>query len=552
MSDSSFILRQKTKVNNHLDGATSLKIFLMTRNYPNKPQLILIIVLGITVFYFSANINKNLSNSSFADHTGKLKHLGGGPRASNWKDANTTYEESPLASDDHGSDVAENEEADAEVNGKDEEDSNIVSLTQEPEADVAKEEAVTVAYAASFIKCENAASSGLIDASLVLRHSIHKISSRNPESGSKYDYKMYAIVHRTQAIECLDTIQDLGYEVIIVDPPFEVEDIQCEEVRVNMHFAWCCGHHEFIKLYAFNLTEEIFVHVDLDFSFHKPMDHLFDAILYEKDSPEGQEARGKLELQFPEEQVLPDQIQSFITRDWGQVSPNRGWQSGYQAGFMVGRRDPSIIQDVTNTVLTHEYAGGYSAETGWGRKGYAEFIVGARAMQGVMAYFYDEIRPNTAVELNACRFNHLGMDMRYNEGGPWFESNEQEGNCRDGRENCEQCKFTPAEDIYSIHFSPCGKPWKCVADEKLHKQREIDVNHCFELQRLWHALRTDFENELLTKTGDNSVKKLSQGEYKTDTFLGHCRNETDYISLLEFSDDVVQISSDLYNSTLAK
>lgn len=30
-----------------------------------------------------------------------------------------------------------------------------------------------------------------------------------------------------------------------------------------------------------------------------------------------------------------------------------------------------------------------------------------------MAYFYDVVRPNTAVELNQCRFNHMGMDVRY-------------------------------------------------------------------------------------------------------------------------------------------
>ena len=50
-----------------------------------------------------------------------------------------------------------------------------------------------VAYAISLIKCgdhQNVNAAGLIDAALVLRHSVHKISRRNPASGSKYDYKM--------------------------------------------------------------------------------------------------------------------------------------------------------------------------------------------------------------------------------------------------------------------------------------------------------------------------------------------------------------------------
>eukprot|EP00531_Pseudo-nitzschia_arenysensis_P011270 CAMPEP_0116134264 /NCGR_PEP_ID=MMETSP0329-20121206/10552_1 /TAXON_ID=697910 /ORGANISM="Pseudo-nitzschia arenysensis, Strain B593" /LENGTH=214 /DNA_ID=CAMNT_0003628961 /DNA_START=263 /DNA_END=903 /DNA_ORIENTATION=- len=63
--------------------------------------------------------------------------------------------------------------------------------------DTPKTNNTTVAYAVSLIKCnnnKNSPTAGLIDGSLVLRHSIHNISVRNPDSGSKYDYKMYAIV----------------------------------------------------------------------------------------------------------------------------------------------------------------------------------------------------------------------------------------------------------------------------------------------------------------------------------------------------------------------
>ena len=421
--------------------------------------------------------------------------------------------------------------------------------------DVSKVESpVTIAYAASFIYCSDPSSSGLVDASLIIRHSIHKISSRNPESGSKYDYKMYALVHKEFAINCVDKIKDLGFEVILVDPPVDPADIQDETVRHKMKYAWCCKHDEFIKLHAYNLPEEIFVHVDLDFSFHKPMDHLFDAMLYDKNTPEGKAARGKLELQFPEEHVLPDRIDAFFTRDWGQTAPFKGWKSGYQAGFLVARKDPSVIEDVSNVIRTHHYADGWSRKVGWGNKGYANFIVGEVGMQGTMAYFYDEIRPNTSVELNMCRFNHLGMDSRFNDGGPNFSPRNAThiNYCRDGTETCEQCKFTPVEDIYSIHFSPCGKPWDCITEGRTRKKGNfidvgmVDLEHCFELQHLWHSIRSDFEKELFTKTGDESLKKLYEGEFKTDVFLGHCRNETDYISLLEMSDKIVEVARDLY------
>jgi hypothetical protein len=100
-----------------------------------------------------------------------------------------------------------------------------------------------VAYAISLVKCgdhqTNAA--GLTDAALVLRHSIHMISSRNPESGSKYDYNMIAIVHR-QAIECSKLLETVGFEIMVVDAPVQPEEIQGEHLRKHIHKEWCCGH----------------------------------------------------------------------------------------------------------------------------------------------------------------------------------------------------------------------------------------------------------------------------------------------------------------------
>ncbi len=56
------------------------------------------------------------------------------------------------------------------------------------------------------------------------------------------------------------------------------------------------------------------------------------------------------------------------------------------------------------------YTEGSSRSNGWGGAGYGSFV-GAKAMQGLMAYYYDLIRPNNAVELNQCRFNHMGMNV---------------------------------------------------------------------------------------------------------------------------------------------
>lgn len=57
---------------------------------------------------------------------------------------------------------------------------------------------------------------------------------------------------------------------------------------------------------------------------------------------------------------------------------------------------------------------------------------------GFVAYFYDKIRPNTAVELNQCRYNHMGKAGISGIGG-----------CRDGGEECEDCRVT----VHKVHMS---------------------------------------------------------------------------------------------------
>jgi hypothetical protein len=303
-------------------------------------------------------------------------------------------------------------------------------------AEIATKKRVTIAYAISLVKCgdHQSTAAGLTDAAIVMRHSIH-LSHQT----SKYDYKMYAIVHRN-AEACSHLLQDVGFEISIVDPPVQVSEIQGEFLRKSIHKEWCCGADEFIKLYAYELPQPVIVHVDIDFAFYKPMDDLFDAILYDKDSPEGKAARSVIPLERPEESY-PDTIGAFITRDWPQVIPGR--KAGYQAGFLVARRDPNIVKEVVEVIKEGNYVDGFGRDNGWGGAGYGGFV-GAKAMQGLMAYYYDMIRPNNAVELNQCRFNHMGMDVK-------------KGNkCRTNRTECEDCMTTDFEKIYNVHYTECN------------------------------------------------------------------------------------------------
>lgn len=412
-------------------------------------------------------------------------------------------------------------------------------------SDKKKRDNFTVAYAVSFIKCGDfqTHSAGLTDASLILRHSVHKISKRNLESGSKYDYKMYAIVHR-QAEECSRILQQTGFEVLVVDPPVKQQEILGNHLRKTIHRERCCGADEFIKLYAYKLPEELIVHVDIDFAFFKPMDDLYDAMLHTKDSPEGRAARSRIQLERPNDK-WPDEIGAYITRDWPQVSPGK-FPPGYQAGFIVTRRDPTIFAELIDIIKEGNYTDGWGWDVGWGGKGYGGYV-GAMAMQGLVAYYYDYIRPNTAVELNHCRHNHMGMDVR------------ARGRCRNGLADCEDCMITDVDKIYSVHYTMCRKPWQCQATgasggKKPGGERAsalntntVNLEHCLDLVHKWHTLRQDFEKQLYSLTKDEAIKNGTIGNYRPDVFGGHCQGDgnSEYL-LLSGSNETFYRIAELY------
>jgi hypothetical protein len=287
---------------------------------------------------------------------------------------------------------------------------------------------------------------------------------------------------------------------------------------------------EFIKWFPYKMIEyPVVVHVDIDFAFLQPMDELFDAIIYPKDSQEGKAARDQIIQERPS-QKLPDKIDAFLTRDWPQVIPGR--TPGYQAGFLVVRPDESVFSELVDIVIKGDYVSGFSYENGWGGKGYGGFV-GAMAMQGLMAYYYDIVRPNTAVELNQCRYNWMGMDIRYRAPPNFNKKHKKVGMCRNNLADCEDCTITPMADIKSVHFTECRKPWNCVGIgvKGGAKGSAIDTSagsyeKCMEVVQKWHWLRSDFETKLYQLTLDERLQKGSSHTYKQDIFKGHCAGES--------------------------
>ena len=56
----------------------------------------------------------------------------------------------------------------------------------------------------------------------------------------------------------------------------------------------------------------------------------------------------------------------------------------------------------------------------------------------------------------------------------------------------------------------------------------VDLDHCFKLHRRWHELRSDLENELLSKIADESLfKNIANGTHEIDTYYGSPRDTSE-------------------------
>lgn len=179
----------------------------------------------------------------------------------------------------------------------------VVSTTESRERGASTGTVPTIAYAVSVTAC---GSDPLEEGAAVLKHSIH-LTSIHGNQGGRYDYKMYAIYH-PEAASCVQLLGDLGYELLERQTPIKVSDIEGEFLRSKIESNGCCGEKELIKLEAYTLTDHpVVVHLDLDVLILKPLDDLFDAMLYGT-------GKEKIQVQWPQK-PFPNNVNAYLTRD---------------------------------------------------------------------------------------------------------------------------------------------------------------------------------------------------------------------------------------------
>ena len=343
--------------------------------------------------------------------------------------------------------------------------------------------------AVSVTKCDQ---DFIKDGSAILKHSIH-LSSYPIHYKSKYAYKMYAFIH-TSATDCAPTFEELGYDVLIRETPINATDIVEGFYREHVVKSGCCGDKEFLKLYAYTLTDhQIVVHFDLDSIMLQPFDHLYDAML------KAEETKPDIPVMFGES--LVERIDAYFTRDYNMVQVGHKYP-GIQGGFLVVRPNMEYFEEYKSIIIK----GNFQKGRGWDGK-YGGYF-GSQQIQGLCSYFYDALHPGTAVELNRCFYNQM-RDSPY---GKKRKSNEEA--CRDGRDNCEDCRETPVSEVKSAHFTLCQKPWVCPHNLVRRKAE------CRDLHQKWFHTRADFEKTFGFRNEDSDV----DGHLK-DIFGGYCKGQ---------------------------
>jgi alpha-N-acetylglucosamine transferase len=343
---------------------------------------------------------------------------------------------------------------------------------------------------------------------------IHGYAIDTIQRKSKYPHQRYAIIlnqTKTTALHCARDLQNLGYQVLIRDMPFQISDIQFKVFQSKILDD--AGYEEYLKLWIYTLDQhKVAIHLDMDTLLLQPLDDLWDAML---DPANNQQLQTEASSVY--QPNTEQQINFMFTRDYLQGSKlkipnvmnrhNITTRWGIQGGFYVVRPSQSTFQDLVDLVVE----GFYQYTKGWHRDGYGGYW-GSAQMQGLLSYYYRPTNPKvtkgSAVELNRCIYNNRHDPL-------YFSSGQYNGNCTTLEDTCtNDCRTTPFPSIKLVHMATaCTKPWNC------ERMKEYD-DRCAMILQKWYKTRKKFERhyKIINTT---SPKPMWFHHYS----LGYCRKE---------------------------
>lgn len=250
----------------------------------------------------------------------------------------------------------------------------------------------TIAYAITVTK-----DGSFVDGALVLgRHGATATVSPSPDAntaligyaakkihdaskGFKSDYSAELVAFVTgSVVTSRPILSKFGWRIIEKPLPVSIDEIENKEYATTMKNSGCCGADEFLKLWAYTLTEyHRVVHLDMDSIIFNSMDDLYSI----------------------DKEML-------FTGDYNMgskpVPPAQG-------GFLVIRPSLDRFKEFQDIIRRGDWG-----NKGWGGSHIGKFW-GGQTIQGIVPYFYHSIHPGDAQELNRCVYNCM-VDNPYRKG----------------------------------------------------------------------------------------------------------------------------------------
>ena len=256
-----------------------------------------------------------------------------------------------------------------------------------------------------------------VDGALVLGYAAKKVH----ETQSLYDADLVAFVVPS-VVTTRTILSKFGWRIVERKLPVDYDEIENKVYAESMRNSGCCGGDEFLKLWAFTLTEyHRVVHLDMDSIVFKNMDELY---------------------------ALDKEM--LFTGDYGMMGSSPVPPA--QGGFLVIRPSMETFEEFRAIIKKGDHTGG----GGWGGSHIGNFW-GGQTIQGIIPYFYHSIHPDRGMEVNGCIYN----SMVTNPYRPYKEESTPK-KCLNKQKTCEDCRLTKFEDVASAHYTICQKPWTCT------------------------------------------------------------------------------------------
>lgn len=250
---------------------------------------------------------------------------------------------------------------------------------------------------------------------------------------SKYELDMVAIIH-PNITTSRSPLEKIGYKLFERNIPVDFESLP-EVYKTEVKRAGCCGIYELLKLEALTLTQyDKVLAVDLDTVFLHNIDELFES----------------------------DKVIQY-TEDIGMDMNHFNRVPPAQGGFLLFTPNMQAYNELIVIARKADWRPG----GGWEglRIGYHW---GGTTIQGMIPYYFGMKAPLAWRRIvDRCLYNNMA-DLN--------------------------CTKMPFEQVKSVHFTLCQKPWSCI--------HVGDHNHNMDMCRYFHDQWWDIRDKLQQRVGE--------------------------------------------------